>query len=319
MPRCVRRSRVPGITTIDAAPHRNMNFSLGVAAQHVLPQHVLTAWVNRLTRCRTPWVKNLLIRNFCGMYHVNLAEAAQPDVTSYPTFNAFFTRALRSGTRPVDAASEALVSPVDGYISQIGRIREGSLVQAKDREFTVAALLGGSASDAARFANGSFATLYLAPHNYHRIHMPCAARLTHMRYVPGRLFSVNEAGVAGIDQLFARNERLVCSFDAMGQIIVCLVGALFVSSMETTWHGPVTPARQRHVTDFDYSDPTATREFVKGEEMGRFNMGSTVILLFEAGHVEWDAGLGLGSEVRVGRRIGTLLQPPMSNVDCRMS
>jgi phosphatidylserine decarboxylase len=285
-----------------------MTASLCIAAQHVLPQHALTALVYRLTRCRAPWAKDFLIQNFCRLYHVNLAEAEQPDATRYPTFNEFFTRALQSGARPVDPAPDALVSPVDGSISQIGRIRDGLLVQAKGREYTVAALLGGAASDAARFANGSFATLYLAPHNYHRIHMPCAGRLQHMRYVPGRLFSVNEAGVASIDRLFARNERLVCLFGGPGQMALCMVGALFVASMETVWHGAVTPAQDRRVTDFDYSDPAAAREFAKGEEIGRFNMGSTVILLFEEGRVEWDAGLGAGTEVRFGGRMGRILK-----------
>ncbi|OGT79267.1 MAG: phosphatidylserine decarboxylase [Gammaproteobacteria bacterium RIFCSPLOWO2_02_FULL_61_13] len=285
-----------------------MTAPLRVATQHLLPQHALTSLVYRLTRCRSPWLKNLLIRSFCRAYNVNLAEAEHTDATSYSTFNAFFTRALQSGARPVDPAPDALVSPVDGHISQIGRISDGLLVQAKGRDYTVAALLGSEASDATRFANGNFATLYLAPHNYHRIHMPCAGRLRHMRYVPGHLFSVNDASVAGIDQLFARNERLVCSFDANGQMIVCLVGALFVGSTETVWHGAVTPARERRVTDFDYSDPAAARAFTKGEEMGRFNMGSTVILMFEEGRVEWDAGLGAGSEIRVGRRMGRLLR-----------
>jgi len=284
-----------------------MTLSLPVAAQNLLPQHALTALVHRLTRCRTPWIKNLLIENFCRLYNVNLAEAEQPHAGGYPTFNGFFTRALQSGARPVDPAPDALVSSVDGCISQIGHIRDGQLLQAKGREFTVAALLGGDGAGAARFANGSFATLYLAPHNYHRIHMPCAARLNHMRYVPGRLFSVNESSVAGIDNLFARNERVVCSFDGPGPMVLCMVGALFVGSMETVWHGAITPARERRVTEFDYRGASA-RAFGKGEEIGRFNMGSTVILLFEQGVVEWDPGLVPGAEVRVGRRIGTLLR-----------
>ena len=286
-----------------------MTAPLRVATQHLLPQHALTALVYHLTRCRAPWVKNLLIRNFCRRYDINLAESEQPNATGYPTFNAFFTRALRTGARPVDPATDALVSPVDGRISQIGCIRDGLLVQAKGREYTVAALLGDAAPDAARFANGRFATLYLAPHNYHRIHMPCAGRLAHMRYVPGRLFSVNEASVAGIDQLFARNERLVCTFDGPGRMVLCMVGALFVGSMETVWHGAVTPARERRVTDFDYNDPSTAREFAKGEELGRFNMGSTVVMLFEEGRVTWDEGLSPGVEVRLGKRIGRFDNP----------
>ncbi len=288
-----------------------MTISLPVAAQHVLPQHALTALIHRLTRCRAPWVKNLLIRNFCRIYNVNLAEAEQTDASGYPSFNAFFTRALQSGTRPVDPAPDALVSPVDGRVSQIGRVRDGLLVQAKGRNYSVAALLGDSNADAERLSGGSFATLYLAPHNYHRIHMPCGARLKHMRYVPGRLFSVNETSVAGIDQLFARNERLVCTFDGPGRMVLCMVGALFVGSMETVWHGAVTPARDRRVTDFVYTGTPTAREFIKGEEMGRFNMGSTVILLFEEGRVEWDERLGARSEVRVGGRMGALVKGNM--------
>ncbi len=286
-----------------------MTHSLPVAAQQVLPHHALTALVYRLTHCRATWAKNLLIQNFCRLYQVDMTEAEQSNATAYPTFNDFFIRALRPGARPIDPAPDALVSPVDGRVSQIGRIENGMVLQAKGRKYSVAALLGGTAAEAERFSGGSFATLYLAPHNYHRIHMPCAGHLRHMRYVPGRLFSVNEISVADIDQLFARNERLVCSFDAMGQMIVCLVGALFVGSMETTWHGPVTPARERRVTDFDYSDSAAARQIARGEEIGRFNMGSTVILLFEEGQVEWDAGLAPGSEVRVGRRMGRMVNP----------
>jgi len=284
-----------------------MTLSLPAAAQQVLPQHALTALVYQLTRCRVPWAKDFLIRNFCRIYRVDLGEAELTDAGAYPSFNAFFTRALQTGARPVDPAPDALVSPVDGRVSQIGRIRDGLLVQAKGRDYSVAALLGDSPADAERFSGGSFATLYLAPHNYHRIHMPCAARLQHMRYIPGRLFSVNESSVEEIDNLFARNERVVCTFDGPGRVVVCPVGALFVGSMETVWHGEITPARERHITDFDYSSTAPVRDFARGDEMGRFNMGSTVILLFEEGRVEWDTKLGPGSEVRVGQRIGRLV------------
>lgn len=285
-------------------------FSVGV--QHVLPQHAMTALVHRLTRCRTAWVKNLLIANFCRLYRIDVAEAEETEDTAYPTFNDFFTRALRPGARPVDPDPEALLSPVDGCVSQIGRIRDGLLLQAKAHEYSVAALLGGADADAARFSDGSFATLYLAPHNYHRVHMPCAARLLHMRYVPGRLFSVNEAGVAGIDNLFARNERVVCEFEGPGYMVMCLVGALFVGSMETVWHGAVTPARTRAITEFAYRGDATPRELPRGAEMGRFNMGSTVILLFEPGQVAWDRELVPGAEVRVGRRIGRTVYPERS-------
>ncbi|MBI1731441.1 MAG: phosphatidylserine decarboxylase [Gammaproteobacteria bacterium] len=285
-----------------------MSDSLRAALQHVLPHHALTALVYRLTRCTVPWVKNFLIRCFCRCFGVDLREAVQPIPSAYPSFNAFFTRSLRPEARPIDPAIDLLVSPVDGYVSQVGRVEAGLLLQAKGRTYSVAALLGETGDDAGRFADGCFATLYLAPHNYHRIHMPCAARLLHMRYLPGSLFSVNEASAACIDRLFARNERLVCEFDGPGRMVLCMVGALFVGSLETVWHGPVTPAGKRHVTDFDYTGTVPVPLLARGTEMGRFNMGSTVIILFEPGRAEWDAGLAPGAEVRVGRRIGRMLR-----------
>jgi phosphatidylserine decarboxylase len=273
---------------------------LRAAVKHAVPQHALTALVRSLARCANPRISGFLIHSFCRLFPVDLREAADPDPAAYPTFNAFFTRALRAEARPVDPEPAAVVSPVDGFVSQVGNVEDGCLMQAKGRSYSVAALLGSEA-DAARFAGGSFITLYLAPHNYHRIHAPCDVRLQHMRYIPGRLFSVNEASVAAIDRLFARNERVVCSFEGPGRMVLCMVGALFVGSMETVWHGAVTPAADRRVTEWDYS--AATRSFVKGDDLAHFNMGSTVILLFEQGSVTWDNALVPGVEVR---RIGKL-------------
>lgn len=289
-----------------------MSPALFVTLQHLLPHHALTALAFRLARCRRAWFKNLLIRRFCQAYGISLAEAEHGDAADYATFNAFFTRALKPGARAVDRASDALVSPVDGRVSQAGVIERGHIIQAKGRSYSVAALLGGDAQRATRFEGGVFATLYLAPHNYHRIHMPCDGRLAHMRYVPGRLFSVNETSVAGVDNLFARNERLICEFDGggTGHFAVCLVGALFVGSMETVWHGAVTPAVRREVTEFDYRDGATAQVLARGVEMARFNMGSTVILLFEPGRTVLDVALVPGVEVLVGRRIGRLLTFP---------
>jgi phosphatidylserine decarboxylase len=269
-----------------------------------LPHHALGALVHRLTRCRTPWLKDLLIRQFCRARDVSLADAEHGDAAAYATFNAFFTRALRPGVRPMDSDPDAIVSPVDGRVSQAGIIERGQIIQAKGRSYSVAALLGGDAAEAVRFDGGAFATLYLAPHNYHRVHMPCAGTLVRMRYLPGRLFSVNEASVAAIDRLFARNERIVCEFDGPGRFVVCLVGALFVGSIETVWHGAVTPAPRRDRREYDYAAVSPPRALARGEEMGRFNMGSTVIVLFEPGKVAWEARLASGAEVRVGNRIG---------------
>lgn len=284
--------------------------ALFATLQRLLPQHGLTALVHRLARCRAPRLKNLLTGTFCRAYGISLAEAEHGDVADYASFNAFFTRALKPGARSVDPAPDALVSPVDGYASQIGTIVRGQIIQAKGRSYSVAALLGGDAQQATRFEGGAFATLYLAPHNYHRVHMPCTGRLATLRYLPGRLFSVNAASVAGVDNLFARNERLVCTFNGPGEFVLCLVGALFVGSMETVWHGMVTPARRREAALYDYRTGSSPVELERGAEMGRFNMGSTVILLFEPGQVTWAKELVPGAEIRMGRRIGSLLTSP---------
>jgi phosphatidylserine decarboxylase len=283
---------------------------LRVLPQYLLPQHLLTRCARHVARCRVPLFKNLLIDRFIRRYRVDMGDAESGEAAAYPDFNAFFTRALRAGARPVSPDAGVLVSPVDGEVSQAGGISGGSIIQAKDRTFGVAELLG-SEQEGARFRDGKFATLYLSPRDYHRVHIPFAGRLESMRYLPGRLFSVNHATTGSVERLFARNERIVCRFStAAGEMIVCLVGAMIVGGIETVWHGPVTPAASRRPTDWSYSGTRAAREFAKGDEIGRFNMGSTVILLFEAGAVEWDTWFTPGTLLKFGQRIGRITRRP---------
>lgn len=277
-----------------------------VTLQHVLPQHPLSRLVHRATRSTFgPW-KNFLIRCFLKGFDVDLADAAQPDPFAYPSFNDFFTRALRLDARPIDPDSRAVVSPVDGTVSQIGRIDGDRLFQAKGHHFSLEALLAGLRPLAETFRDGAFATLYLAPYNYHRIHMPLGGTLTATIHVPGRLYSVNTTTAAQVPELMARNERVICTFETpCGTLAMILVGALFVGSMSTVWAGEVTPAaRRRPVT---LPEPSAPVRLERGAEAGRFNMGSTVILLLERGRARWLSSLRAGVAVKVGERIGECL------------
>mgnify|MGYP000400188682 CR=1 FL=1 len=271
----------------------------------VTPQHAISRVIHGLSRWSWgPW-KNLLIRSFRRLYQVNTGEAVNSDPGAYPSFNAFFTRALAPGARTVDTTPNALLSPVDGAVSQIGAITEGRLIQAKRRDFSLAALLGGDPAMAARFADGAFATLYLSPRDYHRIHMPCAGELQQMLHVPGRLFGVSAPLVRHVPDLYARNERLVCEFDtAFGPMAMVLVGAIGVGSIETVWTGEVTPPRGQRIRNWDYHERPVT--FAAGDEMGRFNLGSTVILLLPPqASVRWDEGLASESTVRLGQSLAT--------------
>jgi phosphatidylserine decarboxylase len=281
---------------------------LFVGLQYLLPQHLLSALVHWLARVRVGWVKNALIDNFVVNYRPDLSEAEEPDPRKYASFNAFFTRALRAGARPVDAAPGALVAPVDGTVSQIGRIDGSWLAQAKGLSYTLESLLAEAAPAwAPVFRGGAFATLYLAPFNYHRIHMPLSGRLRAAWYVPGQLFSVNAATTACVPALFARNERVVCVFgDGTLTFALVLVGALFVGSIETVWHGEVTPRRLRHGAELPLDESRALLDLEKGAELGRFNMGSTVILLMPPGRCEWLRTLTSGSSVRVGQALARL-------------
>jgi phosphatidylserine decarboxylase len=270
--------------------------------QHVLPQHALSRLVLRATRVRVPWFKNWLIRGFLRLYTIDMADAAQPDPLRYASFNEFFTRALRPDARSLAKEPREIACPVDGVISEAGKIEGDTLLQAKGRSYTLKELLA-SCAWAKDFEGGSFATIYLAPFNYHRVHMPLAGRLRETVYVPGRLFSVNAATASLVPRLFARNERVLTWFDtAFGEFALILVGALNVGSIATVWAGDITPAPRRVATTL----PPQAVALDKGEELGRFNMGSTVILLFQRDRARWHAELCAGATVRLGQSLGCL-------------
>jgi phosphatidylserine decarboxylase len=269
---------------------------LTVSSQYLLPKQALTAfagWVAGRRHSFTPWV----IERFIAKYGVDMSEAIESDPLRYATFNDFFTRGLKPGARPI--ADAALVSPVDGAISQFGAIENDQIFQAKGHHYSTTALVGGDAQLAAQFANGSFATLYLSPRDYHRIHMPCDGRLTRMIHVPGDLFSVNPATARGVPGLFARNERVVCVFEgAHGPFVLALVGATIVGSMSTVWHGVVNPPRVGHIRDWRYDNERIALR--RGEEMGRFLLGSTVVMLFPRPQLNFNASWQPGGAVRLG-------------------
>jgi len=274
----------------------------------LLPHQLLSRMVRKATRWRSGWWKNLLIGTFVRHFRVDLAEAQVQDLHEFPDFNSFFTRALRPGARPMPDHAGALACPVDGTVSEAGRIREDRLLQAKGREYSLEALLGGDPERAAPFRDGSFITLYLSPRDYHRIHMPLSGRLEETCYVPGRLFSVAPHTVRAIPGLFARNERLCATFDtAAGPMALVMVGAIFVSCMETVWGGVVNPKLGSSLAVSRYSRPGSPATVLQqGEEMGRFNMGSTVILLFGRDRVDWQADMRAGAAVRMGQVLGQL-------------
>jgi phosphatidylserine decarboxylase len=279
-----------------------------VALQYLLPQHALTALVHRATRSHAPALKNFLIRRFLAHYYPDMSEAEQPDPYRFESFNAFFTRALRAGARPVSPDERALVCPVDGTVSRAGELDGSALLQAKGHRYSLEALLAEQEPHWARlWRGGTFATLYLAPYNYHRIHMPLAATLRAAWYVPGRLFSVNGTTTRAVPGLFARNERIVCVFEhGAVTFALILVGALFVGSMDTVWHGSVTP-RARQPCPLPLAGAHAPLALPKGAELGRFNMGSTVILLLPPKAVRWRTDLLNGTAVRVGEQLGELV------------
>jgi phosphatidylserine decarboxylase len=288
-------------------PSPTLRERLFVAMQYLLPQHFLSRQVHRLTRSRVKPLKDALIGSFVRHFRPDMSDAADPEPHDYPSFNAFFTRSLRPGARPADPDPGALVSPVDGTVSQIGQIDGTAMVQAKGHRYSVDALLGGAPGWAERFSGGSFATLYLAPYNYHRIHMPTAGTLRAAWFVPGRLFSVNAATAAAVPGLFARNERVICAFEE-GPLAfaVALVGALFVGSIATVWHGEVTPRSPRRAAELAVGTGRAPGRLERGAELGRFNMGSTVILLLPPGAADWVPALQPGSAVRVGQTLARL-------------
>jgi phosphatidylserine decarboxylase len=274
---------------------------LAVLPQYVLPKQALTRFAGLVAGARMGGVTTAIIRNFIARYGVNMAEAANPDPAAYPTFNEFFTRALKPGARPLAAAD--WVCPVDGAISQFGPIERDQIFQAKGHHYSTTALVGGDAVLAAQFENGSFATIYLSPRDYHRIHMPCAGTLKRMVYVPGDLFSVNPTTARGVPGLFARNERVVCTFDtAFGPMVLVLVGATIVGSMATTWHGVVNPPRPGRIQTWDYEAKAPV--FEQGQEMGRFLLGSTVVLLWPEGAMQFNPGWTPTKPVVLGEAMG---------------
>jgi phosphatidylserine decarboxylase len=281
--------------------------SPGIALQHLLPKQALTSLMGWLAGARGGAATTATIRAFVQRYGVNMAEAAQPDVTAYPTFNEFFTRALKPEARPLAQAD--LICPVDGAISQFGVIEGDRIFQAKGHHYTAQALVGGDGALAAHFHDGLFATLYLSPRDYHRIHMPCAGRLLRMIHVPGDLFSVNPATARGVPGLFARNERVVCVFDGdAGPWVLVLVGATIVGSMATVWHGVVNPPRPGTVREWAYHDQDI--RLAQGQEMGRFLLGSTVVMLFPAGSTSsrslaFNPAWAPGRPIRLGEAMAT--------------
>jgi len=279
-----------------------MSDTLKVMLQHVLPKQRLTVLAGRIAGARGGAMTTRLIRWFVGNYGVDMGEAANPDIASYATFNDFFTRPLQPGARPIAAAD--FVCPVDGAISQLGPIDDQHMVQAKGHRFTTTDLVGGDAELAGRFRHGSFANLYLSPKDYHRLHMPCDGRLLRMIHVPGALFSVNPVTARGVPNLFARNERVVCVFDSAehGLFVMVLVGATIVGSIATPWHGVVNAKRTGRLSDWTYADRDIT--LAKGEEMGRFLLGSTVVMLFERDRIVFAPDWAPERTVRLGERMG---------------
>jgi len=280
---------------------------LFVALQYLLPQQWLSQLAYRLTRSRRRWLKNALIRAFVAHFHPDLSDALQPDALQYGSFNEFFTRALRADARPPDPDPAVLVSPVDGTVSQLGRLDGSWLVQAKGHAYTLESLLAAETPWTELFRDGACATLYLAPRNYHRVHLPLAGTLRAAWYVPGQLFSVNSVTAAAVPGLFARNERVICMFGS-GPLTfgLVLVGALFVGSMSTLWHGEVTPRRPRQRCDLPLDSTRGPVTLARGAEVARFNMGSTVIVLLPPGSSSWLPALAPGSPVRLGQALARL-------------
>jgi phosphatidylserine decarboxylase len=275
--------------------------ALFILLQHLLPQHLLSRLVGRLARSESPAIKTLFINTFMKRFDIDLSEAQVQNPEEFPSFNAFFTRALKDGARPI--ADSPVVSPADGAISQIGHIRGSDLLQAKGQYFSLHDLLGGDATLTSEFINGDFATIYLSPRDYHRVHMPATGTLRKTIYVPGKLFSVNQTTSENVPGLFARNERLVCIFDTeLGPMAVILVGAMIVAAIETVFAGQVTPLSPHiHQQEYGQREPLVLE---KGAELGRFSLGSTAIVLFGEKQCHWLKSLEAGSPVRMGATLG---------------
>ena len=295
--------RRPATQSWKPASEARRTIRLAGIRQRLYPKRLLSRVMLLATRIRfAPW-KNWQIRWFVRRYGVDPSIAADPAPASYPHFNAFFTRALRAGARPVEGGPGAVVSPADGTVAAMGSIAGRRVVQAKGRSYTLDALFGGDGHAAAAFDGGRFATVYLAPRDYHRVHMPVTGRLRSMMYVPGELFSVNPTTVGAVERIFARNERVISFFDTpLGPLAMTLVGAVFVGCIEQVWRGVVTPPRRREILVEHYEGREIVLE--QGREMGRFNMGSTVIFTLANPALEWAPWMQPGAPVRMGRRIG---------------
>ncbi|WP_271273290.1 archaetidylserine decarboxylase [Aliamphritea hakodatensis] len=280
-----------------------MKDKIFILLQHLLPQHLLSRLVGKLADCRTNWVKSTFISWFAKRYNVNMSEAVQESLNAYPDFNSFFTREIKLERRPL--ADTDIISPADGAISQLGPIDHGRVFQAKGRGYALTTLLGGYNDLAEQFIDGQFATVYLSPKDYHRVHMPVTGTLRDTIYVPGDLYSVNQTTAEGVENLFARNERLVAIFDTeYGPMAMILVGAMIVAGIETVWAGQVAP-QQRKIWRTEHTpEPQAPVVLEKGAEMGRFKLGSTVILLFGKDVIEWQENLQAGSPVNMGHAFG---------------
>ncbi len=276
--------------------------ALTTLPQYILPHHFLSRLMSKFTHSEIKVWKNLMISQIIKFYKVDMSEANEQDINNFASFNHFFTRELKPGVRPITSDTNAIACPADGAVSQAGLIQHGEIFQAKGKSFSAIDLLGGDAERAKPFEDGSFTTIYLSPRDYHRLHMPFKGTLTEMVHIPGRLFSVNNATANSVNGLFARNERVACLFDTeLGPMALILVGAIFVSSVETTWHGVVTPPSTESVRSWQYQEDAPVIE--KGEEMGRFNMGSTIIVLFAKDKVEWEADFKAGKTVKLGEMI----------------
>lgn len=284
-----------------------MKNSIFIFLQHVVPQHLLSRIVGWFASTKIDWIRKLFIRQFIKTFNVNMTEALNENPDSYACFNDFFTRELKPDARTMELGDNTIISPADGCFSQLGRITNGRIFQAKGHAFTATELLGGDTHGAANFQNGKFATIYLSPKDYHRLHMPLSGKLRYMTYVPGDLFSVNPTTTENVPNLFARNERLVCVFDtAVGPVAMVLVGAMIVAAIETVWAGQVTPYKKSIQTT--RYDSHLDIHLKQGEEMGLFKLGSTIILLFPENAIAWEEKIRADMPVTLGQKIGSILK-----------
>jgi phosphatidylserine decarboxylase len=278
----------------------NHRAELFVALQRLLPKHALSRLIAKAAESKTVWLKNALIERAIAAFDINIDEAESSDINDYENFNSFFTRALKEGVRPIDSDDQAVVSPADGAVSQAGPINQHKIIQAKGSDYSASRLLGNS-QQAKNYENGSFATIYLSPRDYHRVHMPADGNLLSTRYIPGDLFSVNDQTAQALPNLFARNERLVCEFESdNGNFAVVFVGAMLVAGIETVWGGFETPGRGA-IRENDLSDRELS--YKKGDEIGRFKFGSTVILLFQEDKIRWQDSLMPQADIQMGEKI----------------